>query len=191
MVRVVNTCKKIAFCGSSLETLHTSIAPEWFRCVTWSIFRVGLCLAMARLLEGAQLWSRVKVWLQHSQWWTKIHTQGCMNKEVIWEADNDERTRVIFSFSWQGLAVARLLKDPKWGIHFITQWLNHHSSAFVSAKRHIQRLFGMPRTMVASICRYVLSVIGFGDGTSPEWRPAGPVGLIIFFAKFEEKKMFS
>ena len=73
----------------------------------------------------------------------------------------------------------------------MTQGLNHHSLVFVSVKLHIQRLFGMPRTMVASMCRCILSVIGFGDGTSPEWRPdAGPVGLIIFLQKFE-KKFFS
>ena len=38
--------------------------------------------------------------------------------------------------------------------------------------------------------RCVFSVIGFGDDTSPQWRPAGPVGLIIFFAKFEKKIVF-
>ena len=72
----------------------------------------------------------------------------------------------------------------------MTQGLNHHSSVFVSAKLHIQRLSGMPRTMVVYMCRCMLSVIGFGDGTSPECRPGGPVGLIIFLQKFEKKFFF-
>ena len=72
----------------------------------------------------------------------------------------------------------------------MTQGLNHHSLVFVSVKLHIQRLSGMPRTMVASVCRCILSVIGFGDGTSPEWRPGEPVRLIMFLQKFEKHIFF-
>ena len=96
--------------------------------------------------------------------------------------------RVCFWFSWLGLAMARLLKDTKWvilGTFIMTHGLNHHSSVVVSAKLHIQRLSGMPRTMVASMCRCILSVIGLGDDTFPEWRPGGPLGLRIFLQKIE------
>ena len=53
------------------------------------------------------------------------------------------------------------------GIFVMTQGLNHHSSVFVSVKVHLQKLPGMPRIMVVSMCRCILSVIGFVDGTSP------------------------
>ena len=53
----------------------------------------------------------------------------------------------------------------------MTQGLNHHSSAFISVKLILQRLSGMPRTMVLVMCKYFRRVVGFGDGTSPEGRP--------------------
>ena len=106
-----------------------------------------------------------------------IPAHTMMNKEVIWEADNDERIRVIFFIFVTGLGCGTCPEGPKMRHTFYYPMVKSSFSAFVSAKLHIQRLSGKPRTMVASMCRCVLSVIGFGDGTSPEWRPAGPVEL--------------
>ena len=66
--------------------------------------------------------------------------------------------------------VERAKKDPKWGT-FMTQGLNHHSSAFISVKLRLQMLSGIPSTMVVFKCEYFRYGFGFGDGTSPEGRP--------------------
>ena len=119
MVRVVNTCKKNCFFGSSLETLHTSIAPEWFCCDTWSIFHVGLCLAVARRLKDPKMGHTFYYPIVKSSFFSICKRQTYKGYLICQE----RRWRLCADvyFLWLGLVMARLLNGAlrdSWDLEF-------------------------------------------------------------------------